>query len=221
MRQLIGNFHVSLDGVVQSPGGQHEDPRGGFDLGGWCMSYGDEVSGQSIFDSINEDYDLLLGRRTYEIWAAHWPFQNADENSLAAKFNEVTKYVPTNSLSDADWENTSLLTGDAANTVAELKATPGDNLHIWGSADLMQTLNAAGLVDEYRLWIYPIVLGKGLKLFETGTPPMALTCASSVTSPTGITISVLRPSGLVQPTPHDDETPNAVEQARRDKIAHE
>lgn len=219
MRQLIANFHISLDGVVQSPGGPDEDPRGGFTLGGWSMPYDDDLVGETVMATISEPHDLLLGRRTYEIWAAYWP--HAGENPIADKFNGAVKFVPSNTLSEPAWQNTELLSGEAADAVARVKATDGPDLHLWGSADLMQTLNAAGLVDEYRLWIYPIVLGSGLRLFEQGTPPFGLKLVKAQTSPNGIVIATYTGDGPVRLGSFAQETPSEAEIARRRKLAQE
>lgn len=196
MRELICNFHISLDGVVQGPGGPEEDPRNGFDLGGWSAPFEDDMIGTAIMDTLNEDYDLLLGAYTYGIWADYWP--TAGDNPIANKFNSITKCVASGTLKSPSWQNTAILEGDAAAAVAALKAQGDKKLHLWGSSDFMQTLMAAGLVDEYRFWIYPVVLGKGWKLFREGITPQTLSLVSGATSPTGTFIARYRPSGAVE-----------------------
>ena len=168
IRKIIALTHVTLDGVMQAPGGPEEDPRNGFTHGGWSMAFGDDASGQVINKIVAGEFGLLLGRRTYEIFAAYWP--NHGDNPIGKAFNKATKYVVTRSLDQLDWKNSQKIDGDAVVGIRRLKASAGPELHIWGSGDLLQTLIAANLVDEYRMWVYPVVLGKGKRLFENGVP---------------------------------------------------
>src|SRR6266851_2235350 len=172
MRKLIAITQVTLDGVMQSPGGPEEDPRNGFTHGGWVMPFWDDALNQAIGETIAGELDMLLGRRTYEIFAAYWP--NQGDNPIAKAFNKATKYVVTRSLDQLDWENSLHIGGDVVDEVRRLKASDGPALHIWGSSELLQTLIAAELVDEYRICVFPLVLGEGKRLFENGVPPGAL-----------------------------------------------
>jgi dihydrofolate reductase len=149
MRKIIAITQVTLDGVVQSPGGPEEDPRNGFTHGGWAMSFLDDALNQAIGETIAGKFDMLLGRRTYEIFAAYWP--NQGNNPIAKAFNKATKYVVTRSLDQLEWENSQHLGGDVVDEVRRLNASDGPALHIWGSSELLQTLIAAELVDEYRI----------------------------------------------------------------------
>jgi dihydrofolate reductase len=154
MRKIIAITQVTLDGIMQSPGGPEEDPRGGFTQGGWVVPFFDEALGEIM----SGEFDLLLGRRTYEIFAAYWPY--AGDNPIAKAFNKATKFVVTRSLDRFDWVNTHRMSGDAVDEICRLKASDGPELHIWGSSELLQTLIAAELVDEFRVWVYPLVHGE-------------------------------------------------------------
>ncbi|MDZ4318317.1 MAG: dihydrofolate reductase family protein, partial [Phenylobacterium sp.] len=194
MRKVIAAAFVSLDGVMQAPGGPEEDPTGGFALGGWTATYWDEVMGRSMDLMFEAPFDLLLGRKTYEIFAAHWPYMQDDP--IAEAFNRVTKYVATSSRAPLTWNN-SIARQAAAAEVARLKAGDGPTLLTQGSSHLLQTLIAQGLVDEFRLMTFPVVLGRGKRLFGAGLPPFALTLTASETSTTGVVISRYTPAGAV------------------------
>jgi dihydrofolate reductase len=194
MRNLIVINHVTLDGVMQAPGGPQEDPSNGFTHGGWAMPTGDEDSdGRAIDELIARKFDLLLGRRTYDIWASYWPHHG--DNPIGEVFNRVTKYVATHRPESLDWEHSQPLGGDVAAAVRELKASAGPELHLWGSSNLLQTLIAADLVDEYRLWVFPVVLGQGKRLFENGVPPRKLTLVESRATSGGVLLNTYRPAG--------------------------
>ncbi|MCE6988054.1 dihydrofolate reductase family protein [Dyadobacter sp. CY323] len=195
MRRIIINEHLSLDGVIQGPGGPDEDTSGGFELGGWSAKYGDDISGETIVDAINEDYDLLLGRVTYDIWEPYWPFQTGP---IADKFNGIKKYVATRTLTESSWDGTVLLNGNAVEQVKELRASDGIDLHVWGSADFIQSLFEHGLVDQMNLWIYPVVLGKGKKLFAGGTMPGGFKLRKHVVSGMGVICASYEAAGAVQ-----------------------
>ena len=156
MRQIIAITQVTVDGIMQAPGGPEEDPSNGFTHGGWAMPFGDEVLRRVIDETMAEEFDMLLGRRTYQIFAAYWPHQ---EGTIAKAFNQATKYVATRTLDRLDWKTSQRIRGDVVDGVRRLKAADGPALHVWGSSELLQTLIAADLVDEYRLWIAPVVLG--------------------------------------------------------------
>jgi dihydrofolate reductase len=194
MKLIVGAF-VSMDGVMQGPGGPDEDRDGGFDLGGWLVPYADEDMGKFMVESITSTDGLLLGRKTYEIFAAHWPLVTDENDPIATKLNTMPKYVASRTLDKVEWNNSTLLKGDVAEAVAELKRQPGGVLQTQGSADLAQTLIRNDLVDEYRLLVYPVVLGKGKRLFREGNPPSALRLVDTKTTSTGVTIHTYESAG--------------------------
>jgi dihydrofolate reductase len=183
MGELIVNMFTSLDGVLQGPGGPDEDREGGFEYGGWQAPYVDEESGKVIGDQIAGLEALLLGRKTYEIFAAYWPQQPA-ENPIAARLNGAPKYVASRTLDTAGWTNSELLQGDVAEAVARVKARFG-RVDVIGSGNLVQTLLSNDLVDRLNLWVFPVLLGSGKRLFAEGTVPTALRLVESVTFPRG------------------------------------
>jgi dihydrofolate reductase len=195
MRQLIAITQVTLDGVMQAPGGPEEDPSNGFAHGGWAMPFGDDVRKQAVAEIISGEFDMLLGRRTYQIFSAYWP--HAGDNPIAKAFNKATKYVVTRSLDQLDWENSLQIGGDVVDGVRRLKGSDGPALHIWGSSELLQTLTAAELVDEYRIWIHPLVLGEGKRLFENGVPPRGLSLVATRNTSKGVLLNTYRPAGPV------------------------
>jgi len=222
MRKIISLNHVTLDGVIQSGGGPLEDPTGGFTEGGWQVPFRDPASGKAVAELMSRDFDLLLGRRTYEIWAAFWPHVgDTPYAGIAKAFNRATKYVATNTLTSFDWVNTQRLAGDAVEEVSCLKASDGPELHLWGSSNLLQSLLAAQLVDEFRLWIYPVVIGHGKRLFEAGVPPFALTLVESHTTIKGVLMTTYLPAGPPAKLPPQPDNPNEAELARRKKLAAE
>lgn len=192
MRKLIGITQITLDGVMQAPGGPEEDPRNGFTHGGWAMSFFDEAAGEVIRETIAGEFDMLLGRRTYEIFANHWP--NEGDHPIATAFNRATKYVATRTLNRLDWENSQRIEGDVVDGVRRLKASDGPELHVWGSGELLQTLIGADLIDEHRLWIFPVVLGEGKRLFENGVPPRSLSLVATQSTPRGVLVNKYRPA---------------------------
>ena len=220
MRKVIVNEFMSLDGVVQAPGGADEDTSGGFSHGGWHMRFmEDELAQKWVLEGIVEAGGFLLGRYTYEIFAAYWP--NQGDNPIAKAFNKATKYVVTRTLDQFDWENSLHIGGDVVDEVRRLKASDGPALHIWGSSELLQTLIAVELVDEYRIWVFPLVLGEGKRLFENGVPPGGLALVETRSTPKGVLINTYRPAGsLPQGTLHPDN-PSDAELARRKKLAAE
>jgi dihydrofolate reductase len=195
MRKIIAITQVTLDGVMQAPGGPGEDPSSGFTHGGWAMPFVDEAAGQVIDEIIAGEFDMLLGRRTYEIFAGYWP--NQGDHPIAKAFNKATKYVVTRSLDRFDWEKSQRIDGDGdvVEEVRQLKASDGPVLHIWGSSELLQTLIAAELVDEHRIWIFPVVLGEGKRLFENGVPPRGLTLVKTRSTPKGVLVNTYHPAG--------------------------
>jgi dihydrofolate reductase len=197
MRKIIAITQVTLDGIMQSPGGPEEDPRSGFTHGGWAMPFVDDaLMNQAVGETIAGEFDMLLGRRTYEIFAAYWP--NQGDNPIAKAFNKATKYVVTRSLDHLEWETSLHIGGDVVDEVRRLKASDGPALHIWGSSELLQTLIAAELVDEYRIWVFPLVLGEGKRLFESSVPPRDLTLVETRSTPKGVLINTYRSAGPVK-----------------------
>jgi dihydrofolate reductase len=214
MRKLIVNTMMSLDGVMQSPGGPDEDPTGGFTLGGWGATYIDEEMMQRVAESA--PYELLLGRGTYEIFAAHWPY---DEGPIADQLNSTRKHVASTTLERADWNNSTLIAGDVAEYVAKLKSEDGPEIQVHGSPGLVQTLLEHDLVDEFRMWIFPVVLGTGKRFFGEGTIPAALRLVDSQVSKTGVTINVYQRAGDVQPGSFEFDEPTEAELERRRRLA--
>jgi dihydrofolate reductase len=192
MRKIIAITQSTVDGVMQAPGGPEEDPSNGFTHGGWAMPFGDDVLSQVIDETIAGEFAMLLGRRTYDIFAGYWPNQSG---RIAKAFNKATKYVVTRSRDQLDWKTSQRIGGDVVAEIRRLKASGGPVLHIWGSSELLQTLFAADLVDEYRLWVAPVVVGKGKRLFENGVPPRGLSLVATRSTPKGVLINTYRPAG--------------------------
>jgi dihydrofolate reductase len=193
MRQIISITQVTVDGVMQAPGGPEEDRRNGFNHGGWAMPFVDDAANQVIGETIAGEFDMLLGRWTYDLFAAYWPKQG--DNPIAQAFNKATKYVVTRSRGKLDWKTSQRISGDVVDELRRLKASDGPVLHIWGSSELLQTLIAAELVDEYRLWVFPVVLGEGKRLFENGVPPRRLSLVATRSTPSGVLLNTYRPAG--------------------------
>jgi len=195
MRRLITNTFLTLDGVMQAPGGPDEDADGGFGLGGWSVNFWDDHMGQTMGETMGVPFDLVLGRRTYDIFAAHWP--RATEEDGAKPLNEATKYVASRRRPTLEWQNSVLLDDDVPTAVAALKDTDGPELQVHGSADLLQTLMRHDLIDEYRLWIFPVLVGTGKRLFADGVVPASLELVTSSVSSTGVVMGTYRPAGAV------------------------
>ena len=221
MRKVITGAFVSIDGVMQAPGGPQEDPTGGFAFGGWVVPYADEVFGQAVDELFSQPFDLLLGRKTYEIFAAHWPYaEGGPDDSIAQRFNKVTKYVATRSKVDLTWKG-SVALHDAAADVARLKRENGPALVTQGSSDLIQTLLGNDLIDEIRTFTFPIVLGKGKKLFGAGAKPAAFKLTNSKVSPNGIMIGSYERAGAVATGDYAMDPPTPAEVARRARMKRE
>jgi dihydrofolate reductase len=197
MRKLIVLEFVSLDGVIQAPGGPEEDTSGGFKYGGWVAGYGDDVLGEEIGKQMSEPFDLLLGRKTYDIFAGYWPTAKRDLD-VAEIFNKCTKYVASRTLKRLEWKNSVLLGQDVAKEIKKLKAQNGPELQVYGSGNFVQTLLKNDLVDELRLKIFPITLGNGKKLFAEGTMPTGFKLIYSKVSPNGIIIATYKRDGDVK-----------------------
>ena len=195
MRKLILNEFLSLDGVMQAPGGPDEDCSGGFEHGGWQMSYFDEIGGEAVVSGIAGAGGFVLGRKTYEIFAAYWPTAPAEEQAFAEPLNSLPKYVASRTLRDPlAWNNSTVISGDLVEEVTRLKQQAGDDLLVIGSGDLAQTLIRSDLVDEYRIMIHPLVLGSGARLFRDGNEKRTLTLVGSRPTSTGVLIVTYRPS---------------------------
>lgn len=192
MGKIIAITQLSVDGVMQAPGGPDEDPSSGFTHGGWFMHYGDDILHKVINETISGEFEILLGRRTYDIFASYWP--QHDDDPIGKAFNKAKKYIATRTLDQVDWNNSQIVS-DVVGEVGQLRASDGPDIHIWGSGNLLQTLITAGLIDEHRLWIAPVVLGGGKRLFENGIPAGGLTLADTKITSTGMIISTYRPAG--------------------------
>ena len=195
LRELTVNTFLTLDGVMQAPGGPEEDPAGGFVHGGWSVNYWDELMQETMGDGMSKGFDLLLGRKTYEIFAAHWPYS---DDPAAELFNNATKHVASRTLETLEWSNSQLLEDEVAVAVPRLKEQDGPELQVHGSADLIQTLIALDLIDEFRLWIFPVVVGPGKRLFGDRTQAGALELVDSKTSSTGVVIATYRRAGEIE-----------------------
>ena len=195
MRKLIVQTFLTLDGVMQAPGGPEEDDDGGFTQGGWSVNYWDDQMGEVMTEATSNPFAIVLGRKTYDIMAAYWP--TAPEDTGAKVFNDATKYVASRSPRNLGWSNSVLIEGDAAEGLAALKKEDGPELQVHGSANLIQTLLRNNLVDEYRLWVFPVVIGSGKRLFADGTIPAGMTLADSKVSTTGVVMGTYQPAGEI------------------------
>jgi dihydrofolate reductase len=216
MRKVVAGAFVTLDGVMQAPGGPEEDPSGGFLHGGWTVPYWDEVTGGAVDTLFSRPFDLLLGRTTYEIFAAHWPYVEGER--IADKFNAVTKYVATSSTEPLAWQGSVALRGEVPMEIERLKQDNGPDLVIQGSSVLIQSLLPRGLIDEFLLLVFPLVLGRGKRLFGGGTVPAALQLVDSKTSATGVVIGRYVPAGSVETGSFALAQPTEAEIARREKM---
>ncbi len=193
MRKIIVLEHISLDGVIQAPGGPDEDTSGGFAYGGWIAPYSDEILGTILRRQMNMPFDLLLGRTTFDIWEPFWP-QHADE---WPGVNTATKYVASNTRTSSKWQPSVFLSGDIAEKVVKLKQQPGPDLNVWGSSNLLQTLMKHDLVDVFWLMIYPITLGGGKRLFADGTIPAAFKVTQSTVGSNGVIVANYERAGAI------------------------
>jgi dihydrofolate reductase len=196
MRRLIVSTFLTLDGVMQAPGGPGEDDSGGFAHGGWSVNYWDDQMGQVMGEATSRPFAMVLGRRTFDIMAAYWPHASEEEGGKV--FNEATKYVASRSRPNLEaWSNSVLIEGDAAEGLAALKAEDGPELQVHGSANLIQTLLRHNLIDQFRLWVFPLVIGTGKRLFSEGTIPSGLTLVDHKVSTTGVVIGTYEPAGEI------------------------
>jgi dihydrofolate reductase len=227
MRKLVVAAFVSADGVMQAPGGPDEDPTGGFTQGGWAVNHWDDTMYAAMSRTFGEPFDLLLGRKTYDIFAAHWPHVGEGERDrrggtaseiddpIAATLTAARKYVASRTLANPSWPNTVVLEGDVAQAVTRLKALDGPDILTQGSTELLQTLIANDLVDEFRLWTFPVILGRGKRLFGGGASPGALDLVEAVTSSTGVLMATYRRAGDVDVGSFEFDDPTAEELERR------
>ncbi|TMH33082.1 MAG: dihydrofolate reductase [Betaproteobacteria bacterium] len=220
MRRLVVSTMISLDGVMQAPGAPEEDPTGGFTLGGWTVNYWGDDMGDSMMGLDGKDRDLVLGRKTYEIFEAYWPYQPAD-NPIARSLNAARKYVASRTLKTVGWNNSTLLGDDVVASVAALKKESGNDLQIIGSSNLIQVLQAASLIDEYNVLTFPVVLGAGKRLFESGAKAQSLRLVSSKASGKGVLLNTYAPAGDVQSGSFAPPQPSSKEIERRAKMARE
>lgn len=219
MRKLIINTFVTLDGVMQAPGGPEEDPTGGFVWGGWSFNYWDDMMGQVMGESMAKPFELLLGRKTYEIFAAHWPYIKDDP--VADKLNNAMKHVISRTLNEASWNNSMLVKGNVVQAIRALKEQKGPEIQVHGSSNLIQTLLKHDLIDEFRLWIYPVTIGKGKRLFGEGTLPSSFKLINSKISTTGVIIATYEPAGELKTGSFAFDNPNEAEIERRKRLADE
>lgn len=196
MRKIITTTFVSLDGVMQAPGGPDEDRDGGFDHGGWMFGYWDEMD-DTMEGFMRLPFELLLGRRTYDIFASYWPKATTDQ-SIAQPFNRTRKYVVSHTQPQMSWHNSTLITGDVVGEIRKLKEMDAPDLWIHGSGNLIQTLLANGLVDVMHVWIFPVTLGTGKRLFAEGTRPEGFKLTASKVSATGVIIATYEPAGAIK-----------------------
>jgi len=231
MRTLVVNTFLTLDGVMQAPGGPEEDPSDGFRYGGWSAPLWDDAMGEVMGDVMSTPFDLLLGRRTYEIFAAHWPFaaersaRGGEDSGIdveaAAALNGARKYVASRTLDRVDWNNSVLLEGDVVEAVAELKRQPGPEIQVHGSADLLQTLLRTDLVDELSLFTFPVVVGRGKRLFGDGTAPTGMRVVDAKVFGTGVVWARYARAGAIDTGSFAFEDPTEEEAKRREKLARE
>jgi dihydrofolate reductase len=216
-RKLVVTTFVTLDGVMQAPGGPEEDPSDDFSLGGWSVTQWDDVMVEHMGEGMwgSKQFGLVLGRKTYEIFAAHWPYSDEPGADL---LNSAPKYVASTTLDSVDWANSQLLEGDVPTAVARLKEEDGPELQVHGSAVLIQTLLEHDLVDEFRLMIFPVVVGKGKRLFGDGTVPGGLKLTDSKTSTTGVVIATYQRAGEVPLGSFASEDPTEAEAERREAM---
>ena len=216
MRKLVVSTFMTLDGVMQAPGGPGEDPTGGFAHEGWSVNYWDDAMGQRMGELMGKPFDLLLGRKTYEIFAAHWPHAT---DPGAKVLNSATKHVASRTLAKVDWANSRLIEGDVPEQVAKLKAEDGPEIQVHGSSNLIETLQKHNLVDEYRVMIFPLALGTGKRLFADGTIPAGLRLVDSSASSTGVLMATYERAGEIEYGTFALDEPSEAELARRQALA--
>ena len=221
MRKLIVLSFITLDGVMQAPGGPDEDPTGGFRYGGWVAGYFDDFLARVMVAQMSRPFDLLLGRKTYEIFAAHWPYVKTEGDPIASGINKAKKYVASKTLTRLDWGPSEVLAGDVAREVQKLKEQDGPEIQVHGSGNLIQTLLKNDLVDELRLKIFPVTLGPGKRLFGEGTIPAGFKLLETAHSPNGVIVATYGRSGEVRTGSFALAFPTEAELARRQRLKEE
>jgi dihydrofolate reductase len=221
MRKLIVLSFMSLDGVMQAPGGPEEDPAGGFKHEGWVAGYFDDFLGKVMEKQIGKPFDLLFGRKTYEIFAAHWPYVNDSKDPFAARINNAKKYVASKTLTKLDWSNSELIKGDVLEEIKRIKGQDGPEIQVHGSGNLIQTLLKHDLVDELWIKIFPVTLGKGKRLFAEGTIPAGFKLIEGEISPSGVIVASYERAGEVKTGSFGLESPSVAELARRKRLKEE
>ena len=225
MRRLVVQAFVTLDGIMQAPGGQEEDPTGGFRFGGWSVNYWTEAMLQYMGERMTRPFDLLLGRHTYEIFAAHWP--HVADDPIADAMNGAVKYVASRTLTTLSWENSRLIGQDVGSEIARIKQDPGAEIQVHGSSNLIQTLLSEDLIDELRLWTFPLVLGEGKRLFGDGTIPLSYELREVTPFDNGAVLTTFARKAAVAPAELADsevmarfalDEPTDAEKARREQL---
>ena len=219
MRRIVVNTFVTLEGVMQAPGGPEEDPTGNFKYGGWSFNYWDEMMGNFMSEFMARPFELLLGRKTYEIFAAHWPYIKNDPT--ADKFNSIKKYVVSKTVNKLNWNNSHLIKTNVVQEIGKLKELDGPELQVHGSGNLIKTLFNGNLVDLYNIWTFPVTVGKGKQLFGDGTNPSNLKLVDVKSSGTGVIIAAYRPDGELKTGSFALENETEEELKRRRKLASE
>jgi dihydrofolate reductase len=219
MREIVVNTFLTLDGVMQAPGGPEEDPAGGFKYGGWTFNYWDGMMGKAMDEFMAEPFELLLGRRTYEIFAAHWPYIKNDPT--ADKFNATKKYVLSRTLNKLNWDNSYLIKDNVVKEIIKLKAQEGPELQVPGSSTLIKTLLRENLVDIFHIWIFPVTVGKGKQLFGEGVNASNFKLLDCKYSTTGVILTTYKPGGDLKTGSFALENPSEAELARQKKHAAE
>lgn len=215
MRKLIVLSFITLDSVMQAPGGPDEDPTGGFKYGGWVAGYWDDLLDRVMDEQMANPFELLLGRKTYEIFAAYWPYK---DDPFADKFNNARKYVVSTTIEKPDWDNSTIIAGDVVGQIKKLKEQEGPEIQVHGSSNLIQTLLKNDLVDELLLKIFPITIGTGKRLFASGTTPASFRLLDSKTSTTGVIIATYQRSGEIKTGAIDMAEPTEAELTRRKRL---
>lgn len=219
MRKIVVNTFVTLEGVMQAPGGPQEDPTGDFKYGGWSFNYWDEMMGNFMSEFMARPFELLLGRKTYEIFAAHWPYIKNDPT--ADKFNSIKKYVVSKKVNKLNWNNSYLIKTNVVQEIGKLKEQDGPELQVHGSSNLVKTLVNAKLVDLFNIWTFPVTVGKGKQLFGEGTNASNLKLVDVKSSGTGVIIATYQPAGELKTGSFALENETKEELKRRRKLASE
>jgi len=217
IRKLVINTFVTLDGVMQAPGGPEEDPTGNFKYGGWSFHYWDEMMGKTMDEFMTKPFELLLGRKTYEIFAAHWPYIKDDP--VAVKFNATKKYVVTKTLNKVNWKNSFLIKSNVVEEIKKLKEQDGPEFQVHGSSNLIKTLINGNLVDLFNVWIFPVTVGKGKQLFGEGSNASSLKLVEVKSSSTGVIIATYQPGGELKTGSFALENETEAELERRKKLS--